>query len=77
MKQILLKNSKYEILGSGGWENFEGLLITKKENIKVIFYQAELDSNQAKAYAEEVGGKTEQLEPLAADYIVNLKKING
>ena len=35
MKQILLKNSKYEILGSGGWENFEGLLITKKENIKV------------------------------------------
>lgn len=49
--------------------------LAKKENIKVIFYQAELDSNQAKAYAEEVGGKTEQLEPLAADYIVNLKKM--
>lgn len=49
--------------------------LAKKENIKVIFYQAELDLNQAKAYAEEVGGKTEQLEPLAADYIVNLKKM--
>lgn len=49
--------------------------LAKKENIKVIFYQAELDSNQAKAYAEEVGGKTEQLEPLAADYIENLKKM--
>lgn len=49
--------------------------LAKKENIKVIFYQAELDSNQAKAYAEEVGGKTEQLEPLAADYIENLEKM--
>ncbi len=45
----------------------------KKENIKVIFYQEEIDSNQSKAFAEEIGGRMMQLSPLAADYINNLK----
>lgn len=49
--------------------------LAKKEHIKVIFYQAETDSNQSKAFAEELGGKTVQLEPLAKDYIGNLEKI--
>lgn len=47
--------------------------LAKKEKIKAIFYQAEVDSSQSKAYAEEIGGKTIKLEPLAADYINNLK----
>jgi len=47
--------------------------LAKEENIKVIFYQSEIDSSQAEAFAEEIGGKTIQLEPLAADYINNLK----
>lgn len=47
----------------------------KKENIKAIFYQEEIDSSQSKAFAEEIGGKTVQLSPLAADYIENLKKM--
>lgn len=47
----------------------------KKENIKVIFYQEEIDSSQSAAFAEEIGGKTIQLEPLAADYINNMKKM--
>lgn len=49
--------------------------LAKKEKIKVIFYQEEIDSSQSKAFAEEIGGKTIQLAPLAADYIGNLKKM--
>ncbi|HBL84528.1 MAG: ABC transporter substrate-binding protein [Clostridiales bacterium GWF2_38_85] len=47
--------------------------LAKAENIKVIFYQEEIDSNQSKAFAEELGGKTIQLAPLAANYIENLE----
>jgi len=49
--------------------------LAKKENIKVIFYQEEIDSSQSKAFAEEIGGETIQLAPLAANYIENLKKM--
>lgn len=45
------------------------------EEIKVIFYQAEIDSSQSEAFAEEIGGVTTQLAPLAADYIQNLKNM--
>lgn len=53
----------------------EMLDFAKRENIKIIFYQEEIDSSQSEAFAEEIGGKTIQLAPLAADYIGNLKKI--
>ena len=49
--------------------------LAKEESIKVIFYQEEIDSSQSEAFAEEIGGKTMQLAPLAADYIGNLKKM--
>ena len=49
--------------------------LAKEENIKVIFYQEEIDSSQAEAFAQEIGGVTEQLAPLSADYINNLNKI--
>ena len=49
--------------------------LAKEENIKAIFYQEEIDSSQSKAFAEEIGGKTIQLAPLAADYIENLKRM--
>lgn len=49
--------------------------LAKEENIKVIFYQAEVSSKQAQAFAEELGGKTVQLEPLAPDYIENLRNM--
>lgn len=47
--------------------------LAKKENIKVIFYQAESSSRQAEAFAEEIGGKAVSLEPLAYDYTENLR----
>jgi zinc transport system substrate-binding protein len=46
----------------------------KKENIKVIFYQAEMDSKQAQTFAREMGGQAELIAPLAPDYIDNLRK---
>lgn len=47
----------------------------KREGIKVIFYQAEMDSRQARTFAGEIGGKAEQIAPLAPNYIENLEKI--
>lgn len=49
--------------------------LAKKENIKAIFYQSEVDSSQSKAFAEEIGGKTIMLSPLAKDYTDNLEKM--
>lgn len=45
----------------------------KEKHIKIIFYQAEIDSKQAKTFADEINGKAELVEPLSADYIKNLK----
>ncbi|MEG1763605.1 MAG: zinc ABC transporter substrate-binding protein [Oscillospiraceae bacterium] len=47
--------------------------LARREGIKVIFYQAEIDSSQSAAFAEEIGGTAVRLDPLAADYIENLK----
>ena len=49
--------------------------LARAENIKVIFYQEEIDSSQAAVFAEEIGGATIRLSPLAADYIDNLKSM--
>ncbi|MDD2212256.1 MAG: zinc ABC transporter substrate-binding protein [Clostridia bacterium] len=46
----------------------------KKENIKVVFYQAEMDSKQAQTIAQELGGEAELIAPLAPGYIDNLRK---
>ncbi len=45
----------------------------KANNIKVIFYQEEIDSSQSRAFAEEIGGVTVMLSPLSEDYTENLK----
>ncbi|MDD2619855.1 MAG: zinc ABC transporter substrate-binding protein [Syntrophomonadaceae bacterium] len=46
----------------------------KKEKIKVVFYQAEMDSKQARSLAQELGGEARLIAPLAPDYINNLRK---
>lgn len=53
----------------------EKIDLAKAEGIKYIFYQAEIDSTQARAYAEEIGGQTMMLSPLAENYIENLEKM--
>lgn len=57
-------------------QSFESIVdIAKEKGIKVIFYQAEVDSRQAETFAKEVGGKTQQIAPLAPNYIENLEKM--
>lgn len=45
----------------------------RQQGIKNVFYQAEIDSSRTRAVAEELGGKIVQLNPLAQNYIENLK----
>jgi len=45
----------------------------KAENIKAVFYQKEIDSAQARAFAEEIGGVTVELSPLSENYTENIK----
>ncbi|HOO31919.1 MAG TPA: zinc ABC transporter substrate-binding protein [Thermotogota bacterium] len=47
----------------------------RDKGIKVIFYQTEIDSSQVETFAGEIGGKALQVNPLAYDYIDNLKKV--
>ncbi len=57
-------------------QDFKDILdIAKEKEIKVIFYQAEVDSRQSETFAKEIGGKTERIAPLAPDYIDNLKRM--
>lgn len=49
--------------------------LAKQNNVKVFFYQAEMDSRQVRAFAEEIGAETRLLEPLSPDYIENLKNM--
>ncbi len=49
--------------------------LAKSENITAVFYQAESSSKQAKAFADNIGGKAIMLEPLSENYIENLEKI--
>lgn len=49
--------------------------MAKKDKIKVVFYQAEIDSKQSQSLAAEIGGQTEMIAPLDPDYINNLEKM--
>ncbi|HJJ55050.1 MAG TPA: zinc ABC transporter substrate-binding protein, partial [Methanocorpusculum sp.] len=47
--------------------------LAKAEHITTIFYQQETETAQANAFAEEIGGSTALLFPLAADYTENIR----
>ncbi len=51
--------------------------LAKAEGIKVVFYQAEIDSKQSRTLAAEIGGQAKMISPLNADYINNLRQIAG
>jgi zinc transport system substrate-binding protein len=51
--------------------------LAKGENIRVIFVQQQFDSNSARAVADEIGGKVIAMDPLAGDWLANMKKIAG
>jgi len=45
------------------------------QNIKVIFVSPEFDSRSAEAIAREIGGKVVIIDPLAGDYLDNMRKV--
>lgn len=44
-------------------------------DIKTVFYQAEIDSSQVQAFAEEIHGTMFMLDPLSSDYISNITEM--
>lgn len=51
--------------------------IAKKEGIKVIFIQSDLDKDQARVFAEEIDGEIVQMWPLNPAWFDNLREITG
>lgn len=49
--------------------------LAKKENIKVVFVQKQFDADSARAIADAIGGKVVAMDPLAPDWLKNMKKI--
>lgn len=43
--------------------------------IGTIFYQAEIDSSQVRAFAEEINAEMVELDPLAQDYLGNIQQM--
>lgn len=49
--------------------------IAKQEDIRVIFVQQQFDANSARAVAKEINGNVIAMDPLAPDWLDNMKKI--
>lgn len=47
----------------------------KNENLKTIFHQSTIDSKQTEVIASEIEGKTVEINPLAENYVENMKRI--
>lgn len=49
--------------------------LARQESIRTIFCQAEIDSRQSAAFAEEIGASIVVLNPLSEDYLENMRAI--
>ena len=57
-------------------ENLANIIDTaKEENIKTIFVQKQFSQKSAEAIAKQIGGSVVPLDPLADDYVENLRRI--
>ena len=57
-------------------ENLANIIdMAKKENIRTIFVQKQFSQKSAEAIARQIGGNVVSLDPLAEDYIENLRRI--
>ncbi len=72
-----LKQIPIEVEGKepGPQELAQAIDLAKQEGIKVIFVQTQFDTRAAESAARAVGGKVVGLDPLAEDYMNNLRKI--
>lgn len=46
--------------------------MAKELGITTVFYQAEIDSSQVEAFAEEINASMVELDPLSSDYLANI-----
>ncbi len=49
----------------------------RTQNIKVIFVSPEFDTKSAEAIAHEIGGQVVVIDPLAGDYLENMRKVTA
>jgi zinc transport system substrate-binding protein len=49
--------------------------LAKNEEVRVIFVQPQFSKSSAMRIAEEIGGVVLAIDPLARDYIANLKRV--
>lgn len=49
--------------------------IARAENLRVVFIQAQFDVHSAQAVAEEIRGRLVPLDPLAEDWLANMKQM--
>lgn len=49
--------------------------LARRENIKVIYIQGELDREHARVFAEETDGQVVQVHPLSPDWLANLREM--
>ncbi len=47
----------------------------KRDNIRVVFVQPQFDKRQARQVAQAIGGVVIAVDPLAADYVENLRRV--
>ena len=47
----------------------------KQEQVKVVFVQPQFDKRQARKVAQAIGGVVVSVDPLAADYVDNLRRV--
>jgi zinc transport system substrate-binding protein len=49
----------------------------KRENVKVVFVQPQFDKKSSRQVARAIGGRVVAIDPLAADYVDNLRQVAG
>ncbi len=72
LRQIPIEVEGKEPLGK---HTVEIVRFAKEKGIKVIFVQKQFDENVATSIAQEIGGSVVGIDPLAEDYMNNMKSI--
>lgn len=49
--------------------------LARSKDIRIIFYQEDIDGRLSRTLAEELGGRAEKVSPMADDYVQNLKRM--
>ncbi len=58
-------------------ETADTIDFARENKIKIIFINSQIDSSQAKKIAQEIGAKVVSIDPLAVNYIENLKQVSS